>query len=90
MGDLSREDQLLFETLQCFRIVRQFRPYHLDRHTPVQFNVPGLVDRAHATLAQDLKKLVASSEQSSGGQVLRASPGIGRHARPCRGSAHAG
>jgi len=59
IGDLASEDQFLLESLENVRIRGQLGTDYLQGYNPVQFGVPRLIDRAHATLTQDLDDLVA-------------------------------
>ena len=65
VGNLSREDELLFEALQNFGIAGQLRPNHFQGNDPIELHVPGLIHRSHTALAEDLDQAVAVANNGS-------------------------
>jgi len=70
--DLARDEQFAFEPLLEVRRQRHIRarlgPDRLERHHHAEFGVPRLVDRAHATRAEQPDHAVARAERLSGNE----------------------
>ena len=60
---LAREDQLLLEALQNFRVIGQFRLDHFERNFSLQLNVSGLIDGAHAAFPKQFQKFITAAKQ---------------------------
>ena len=60
VGDLPRENQFLFETLQHDPGIGKLGLDNFNGHQPVQLAVFRLIDRAHRALAQDFQNFVAA------------------------------
>src|SRR5437016_848397 len=56
--NLPRQDQFLLEALENRRGVREFRTNDFQSDQAIEFAVLGLVNRSHATFAQQMKDLV--------------------------------
>src|ERR1039457_6643925 len=77
VSDLAREDQLLFEALQNFRVLSHFRLDHFERDLSLKLDVSSLVNSAHATFAKQLQNFIASAQQITNLHVGRTGMGIG-------------
>ncbi len=66
MRHLTGQDQFLLEAAENLGLIRQFGTNHLQGNHTVHFTVPGLVDRAHAALAQGTDDFVAPAQDHSG------------------------
>jgi hypothetical protein len=66
MGNLVRQTQFVFETLNNGRVSRQLRADHLQRDQTIELAIFSLVDRAHTALTEDLQYLVALCENGAG------------------------
>ncbi len=62
-------DQLLFESLQNLRMIRQLGLDHFDRDLTLQLQVAGLVNGAHAAFTKQGEQLIPPAEQSANLQV---------------------
>ena len=72
--DLARELDLVAEALGHLAGVRELGAQHLDRHRLVELAVVGLVDHAHAALAERAQDLVALGDHRAlreGGEAAR-------------------
>ena len=83
---LTGQDQFLFEAREDLGLIRQFRTNYFKRNHAVHFAVAGLVDSAHAALAQCLNDFVALAKDGAGGQLSK--PRCAR-GMPCRGRTRA-
>ena len=73
VSDLPREDQFLFETFQDFRIRGHIAANYFEGHLALQLAIAGVIDRAHAALAEHANNLVAFAQQCARTQSLRSS-----------------
>ena len=62
--NLPRQDQFLLEALENRWGVREFRTNDFQSDQAIEFAVLGLVNRSHATFAQQMKDLVSPAQHS--------------------------
>ena len=88
VGDLGGEKQLLLEAVNDGLVAGQIGADDFQRHHAIQFDVPGFVDRAHPTFAEDLQHFVTLPQKRAGRQHGRVALGswLGRAARAFPGA----
>src|SRR6202161_3933885 len=71
--NLPRENQFLFETMQCFRLRGEFRANNFQRNEPLELAVFRFINRAHAALPKQIDDFVARAKNCSWGNLCGAS-----------------
>src|ERR1700722_10170661 len=69
VGNLSGEDQFLLEAVEDSAVAGQVGANHFKRDHAPELDIPGFVNGAHATFAEQAQPSVAVGQQVAGSQI---------------------